>query len=421
MENESNLRILEIKLDSLVEKQKNSENLMQRLVFLEKEIQKDEGESEKLELQINESKETEERYLAIRDQLEALRKGEDKNIDAEIETNRNDISKMDLIIKQNIKEIDNLNDSTAEFNRELKEKEKLLKEREEAEKKMHEEFKGLFDKKTVLQEKKNNFEKEVLEISHSMRMIEDSINSFKILLAEVDAKLSVSLAEFEEYKDVQLPEKIPSANELAQRIETKQQHINEIGSVNMKALEVYDSVKADYDEIATKAAKLKEEKQEIMNIITEIDSKKRKAFTKVLTNVNAGFHQNYLKLGRKEAFLDVENKEDPFAGGLNIMVRLAKGKYLDANSLSGGEKTLVALSLIFAIQDYKPYSFYLFDEIDAALDKRNSERLASLVKENLKKGQYIIVTHNDAFINEATSLFGVSMQDGVSKLISLRV
>jgi len=420
-ENESNLRILEIKLDSLVEKQKSSEGLMQKLVSLEKEIQKDESERERLELQINESKEIEEKYLAIREQLEQLRKGEDRNIDAEIETNRNEVSRMELIIKQNLREIDTLADSTEEFNRELKEKEKLLEEREEAEKKMHEEFKGLFDKKSVLQEKKNNFEKEVLEISHNMRMVEDSINSFKIMLAEVDAKLSISLAEFEEYKDVQLPEKIPSANELAQRIETKQQHINEMGSVNMKALEVYDSVKADYDEIAAKTEKLKEEKQEIMNIITEIDSKKRKAFTKVLTTVNEGFHQNYLKLGRKEAFLDIENKEDPFAGGLNIMVRLAKGKYLDANSLSGGEKTLVALSLIFAIQDYKPYSFYLFDEIDAALDKRNSERLAALVKENLRKGQYILVTHNDAFINEATSLFGVSMQDGVSKLISLRV
>jgi len=420
-EHQSNLRILEIKLDSLVEKQKSNENLMQKLVSLEKEIQKDESEREKLELQLNESKETEARYLEIREQLEALRKGEDKNIDAEIETNRNDISKMEVIIKQNLKQIDEFNNSIAEFNRELKEKEKLLEEKEEADKKMHEEFKSLFDKKSVLQEKKNNLEKEVLELSHSMRMIEDSINASKIMLAEVDAKLSVSLQEFEEYKSVQLPERIPNAAELAQRIETKQQHINEMGSVNMKALEVYDSVKADYDEIAAKADKLKEEKLEIMNIITEIDSKKRKAFTKVLTSVNEGFHQNYLKLGRKEAFLDVENKEDPFAGGLNIMVRLAKGKYLDANSLSGGEKTLVALSLIFAIQDYKPYSFYLFDEIDAALDKRNSERLAALVKENLRKGQYIVVTHNDAFINEATSLFGVSMQDGVSKLISLRV
>jgi len=89
--------------------------------------------------------------------------------------------------------------------------------------------------------------------------------------------------------------------------------------------------------------------------------------------------------------------------------------------LSGGEQTLIALSLIFAIQEYKPYSFYIFDEIDAALDKRNSERLALLIKKYMNIGQYIIVTHNDAIITESTTLYGVSMHEGVSKVLSLEV
>jgi len=79
------------------------------------------------------------------------------------------------------------------------------------------------------------------------------------------------------------------------------------------------------------------------------------------------------------------------------------------------------LSLLFAIQEYKPYHFYILDEIDAALDKRNSERLAALLKQYMKSGQYIIVTHNDAVIIDSDILYGVSMHEGVSKVLSLRV
>ena len=96
-------------------------------------------------------------------------------------------------------------------------------------------------------------------------------------------------------------------------------------------------------------------------------------------------------------------------------------KRFDISSLSGGEQTLVALSLIFAIQELKPYHFYILDEIDAALDKRNSERLAGLLKKYMQKGQYIVITHNDEIITNASNLYGVSMHEGVSKLISLKL
>ena len=81
----------------------------------------------------------------------------------------------------------------------------------------------------------------------------------------------------------------------------------------------------------------------------------------------------------------------------------------------------MALSLIFAIQELSPYSFYLLDEIDAALDKRNSARLSGLLQKYIKKGQYIVITHNDEIITNATNLYGVSMHDGISKIISLKV
>ena len=118
---------------------------------------------------------------------------------------------------------------------------------------------------------------------------------------------------------------------------------------------------------------------------------------------------------------EFSDKEDISNSGVNIIVKMAKGKYFDVSSLSGGEQTLVALSLLFAIQEHKPYHFYIFDEIDAALDKRNSERLAVLLQQYMKSGQYIVVTHNDAVILESNLLYGVSMHEGVSKILSMKV
>ena len=122
-----------------------------------------------------------------------------------------------------------------------------------------------------------------------------------------------------------------------------------------------------------------------------------------------------------EVSLEPENKKDPFDGGVNIIIKTGHGKYFDAASLSGGEQVLVALSLIFAIQELNPYCFYILDEIDAALDRRNSERLAELLKKYMKKGQYIIITHNDEIILNASNLYGVSMHEGISKIVSLKV
>ena len=124
-----------------------------------------------------------------------------------------------------------------------------------------------------------------------------------------------------------------------------------IGSVNLRAIEVYDNVKKEYDAVAEKAGTLEKEKNEIMKIIQEIDIKKKKTFNKTLQDLNTLFERNFMQLSEKgRVFLETENKEEPFAAGVNIIVKVGKGKYLDATSLSGGEQTIVALSLIFAIQ-----------------------------------------------------------------------
>lgn len=141
-----------------------------------------------------------------------------------------------------------------------------------------------------------------------------------------------------------------------------------------------------------------------------------------MKGLNEIFSRNFSQLSAKgQVNLELENKKDPFEGGVSITVKTGHGKYFDVRSLSGGEQTIVALSLIFAIQELKPYCFYVLDEVDAALDKRNSERLGALLKKYMQKGQYIVITHNDEIITNATNIFGVSMHDGISKVTSLKI
>ena len=118
----------------------------------------------------------------------------------------------------------------------------------------------------------------------------------------------------------------------------------------------------------------------------------------------------------------IENPAKPLECGVRIMVNLTGSKFLDIRSLSGGEKTMTALAFIFSIQEHEPASFYVFDEVDAALDKKNSAKLAQLIKKYSAKAQYIVISHNDNVITSANTLYGVSMDEhGISNVVSLKV
>ena len=138
---------------------------------------------------------------------------------------------------------------------------------------------------------------------------------------------------------------------------------------------------------------------------------------------NENFKKFFTRLSTKgEAYLVLEDPENPFEAGLKINVKITGSKFLDIRSLSGGEKTLTALAFIFAIQEHEPASFYVLDEVDAALDKHNSEKLAKLVRSYSKHAQYLMISHNDSIISEADNLYGVSMNEhGISQVVSLKI
>jgi len=203
----------------------------------------------------------------------------------------------------------------------------------------------------IILNQKKAVETTLIGMQHEIRSYEDKINNFNIQIAQHKAHLDTLKSDFREFETLEVFNQ--PISEVQDRLSKSQIKLAQIGSVNMRALEVYDKVKESCDLIQQKVTTIESEKEKIMKIIGEIDKKKRKSFLTTLDAVNESFTRNFSQLSKKgEVFLDLENKQEPFLGGLNIIVKVGKGKYFDITSLSGGEKTLIALSLIFAIQEH---------------------------------------------------------------------
>ncbi len=344
----------------------------------------------------------------------------DMDVDTEIQIKKREIGRLSMELKATQRDMEESQIELKKIELKITERDKEAIKKEIEEQKLYEKSQKFFDLRNSLQDQQKVIETDIIGLQHTMKNSEDKINHNKIQRAQLDAQiesLNSELLEFETLETLAL-----STEELKERLQKSQFRISRLGNVNLRALEVFDKIEEQVTLINTKVKIIQEEKEKIDKIIQEIDKKKKKSFLSTLYAINEYFTRNFTQLSRKgEVILELENKKNPFDGGLNILVKLSRGRYFDITSLSGGEKTMVALSLIFAIQEFKPYCFYVFDEIDAALDKHNSELLAALIKKYMTTGQYIVITHNDTLISEASNLYGVSMQENISKIISLKI
>ncbi|MBR9676767.1 chromosome segregation protein SMC [Candidatus Woesearchaeota archaeon] len=308
----------------------------------------------------------------------------------------------------------------------LKEKIKTLQEdvkiKEAAQKEFYQKYKGLFTKRQATDDAMRASEQKLAVAQEKTKDLELKINGVSLEQARIKAEKAALDKEFEEYKDVKLLKNVSEAD-VNREINAFERMMENIGSVNMKALEIYDVVEKEYKELLNKKETLGLEREDVLLLMNEIESKKRELFLQTFDVVNHNFKETYKELQAKgEVNLMLEDPNDPFNGGVLIKVRIVGNKYLDIRSLSGGEKTMAALAFIFSIQEHDPASFYLLDEVDAALDKHNSEKLSNLIRDYSKKAQYIMISHNDGIISEADQLYGVSMQaDNISKVVSLKI
>jgi len=353
-------------------------------------------------------------------EIEELSSRTEEDLNTVLLYKERDIEQMQNTIKINKRDIEELSSSIRTISDKLKEKTDLLNKKEEQERELNEKFKKMLEERDGMQSQMQLKMINLTNLQTTIKQVEEQINYLKIGKAKIDAEKSGIEMDAADYVGIEtISGSLPF---LEERLKKMQETISLIGSINMRALEIFNDVKAEYDKIQEKVNILEKEKADILNIIGEIDRKKIRTFLKAFREINERFTNKISFLYKKgTVFLELENKKDIFQGGVNIVVRLAKGKYFDVTSMSGGEQTLVAISLLFAIQEYNPYHFYILDEIDAALDKRNSERLASLLNLYTKSGQYIIISHNDSVILNANVLYGVSIHEGISKILSVKL
>ena len=364
----------------------------------------------------------EQKRTSLREEINTI-KNEMKNNDAQIANVLNpEKDNISRILKQQDKERAGFEDEKNALSKKIKEHEAILKEKEAAESKFFAQFKELFQSRNKLSDEVTKIDSTVFNKQEESRTVEQKINLTSLQSAEVRAQLSGMIEEFKQYEGVELFKDKPESD-ILKEIAQFEKLIGEIGAVNMRALEIYEKIEKEYKTFIDKKDKILSERESVLVMINEIDARKRELFMKTYEILDHNFKVIFSALSSKgEASLELEDKNDPFNGGLLLKVRITGTKFLDIKSLSGGEKTMAAIAFIFPVQEYDPAPFYILDEVDAALDKKNSEQLSQLIKNYSSKAQYIIISHNDGIISEADTLYGVSMNEfGISKVTTLKI
>ena len=409
-----------IKISGMNDKKEQIKSLQEKIDSIKKELSEIERSRKKLERDFDETSNIEHKYATAKIELQEISARSEENVSSEISFKQRELERAKISFKQITRDEEEFREELSENKKTFNEKESMLEKKRKQEEELRKKFQIMISDRDSQQKKTREEESKMMERQNTIHNIEIQINNLNIEKARFSAEienLEIDMLEFNNVEIIKMNREI-----LLERINQARDVLSKIGSVNLLSLEVYDSIKKEYDLVKEKAEIISREKESIMNTINEIDNKKKKTFIKTLNELNDIFTRNFSELSMKGTVsLELENRQEPFSAGVSILVKTGHGKYFDVTSLSGGEQTLVALSLIFAIQELKPYPFYILDEIDAALDKRNSERLAELLKKHMKEGQYIVISHNDEVILNSTNLYGVSMHEGVSKIVSLKV
>jgi len=281
------------------------------------------------------------------------------------------------------------------------------------------EIEGLFEAMKAHEAQYAALGKEIGALRLEAERIGKDLNQIEIRKATSSTRLSdieAEAAKCLEFEPLALP-----GEQLGRMIDEGENRIASLGNVNMAAIDMYEKKKAEIEENEAKIGQLDSERGAILSMISEIDEHKKEAFYETFQGVS----DNFTKLFRHvphigEGHLYLDNPDEPFESGLHIKIRRSnKDHSLDA--LSGGEKTLVALMFIFALQYFKPAPFYILDEVDAALDKANSKNMAELITSMGGESQFIIVSHNDLVMSSTESVVGVAKAECASRLVRLKL
>ena len=335
---------------------------------------------------------------------------EDENSDLKDEKEKNSNVVMEL--SQNIEELE---ENEEQLQKEIEEHIKIYNSENRDIEVLNERENNLSNEERELSKDKSKLETDLLHSNDRLEKITEVIEKIKTDIENINEKLT-------ELTDVTAKtvevEKLKSSKDYLRSLENK---INNFGDVNLLAINEFKELKEKYDYLARERDDVVKSRKQVMDLIQEIDERIHEDFHTTYENINENFNKMCEETIRNtEGRLNIINPEDFDNCGIEIFVKFKNKKKQPLSLLSGGEKSMVAIAFIMAIFMYKPSPFTFLDEIEAALDEKNTKNLLGKLRDFTDKSQFILITHNKETMKESDSIFGVTMNKeiGISKIVS---
>ena len=319
------------------------------------------------------------------------------------------------VVKELSQNIEELEKNEEQLQKEIEEHIKIYNSENRDIEVLNERENNLSNEERELSKDKSKLETDLLHSNDRLEKIIEVIEKIKTDIENINEKLT-ELTDITA-KTVEV-EKLKSSKDYLRSLENK---INNFGDVNLLAINEFKELKEKYDYLARERDDVVKSRKQVMDLIQEIDERIHEDFHTTYENINENFNKMCEETIRNtEGRLNIINPEDFDNCGIEIFVKFKNKKKQPLSLLSGGEKSMVAIAFIMAIFMYKPSPFTFLDEIEAALDEKNTKNLLSKLRDFTDKSQFILITHNKETMKESDSIFGVTMNKeiGISKIVS---
>lgn len=364
----------------------------------------------------------------VKSELSALRK-EEENLKENIEREKAVYESLErraceesLRIKENTDRIKSLTLEIEELDRAIRENQKAHEEKEKEIIDRKKRKDALLEQISVKSQNIKEKEKELEKYRNTSRDMDVEFKEFEYKKCALVEKMSDSYKVNVTACDITINEN-EDWEEAARRVDELKMQLEKIGEVSLEAVDEHKELEERFNFLCKQRTDLSESRESLLSAISKINRTTRKMFMETFENVKKEFN-NYFRMlfngGKAEIIL--EDEMDALECGIDIVVRPPGKKIHNIMQLSGGEKALSAIALIFAIFKVNPSPFCILDEIDAPLDESNITRFCRILQDFTKSSQFIIVTHNRTTIQLADILYGITMEEkGISKVVSVKL
>ena len=350
-----------------------------------------------------------------------LENSEERAQDSIININRT-IEKRESDIKDSEEETSALSEIIKANKTELKEAENQKSALESEESKIEQHFNSIRDEIAAKEIYLQKLHKEKDSVSDEIHLHEIRISELTIKMANLSEHIKESYSVNLELKSFEDNETFDFDSK-SETVHALKQQVKNLGPINLLAYSEFEEEKGRYEFLKKQRDDLLNSEKDIVKTIEEINNTAQQLFTDTFSKIRENFINIFRGLFNPgdEADLRIEESADPLEAKIEIVAKPKGKRPTSIELLSGGEKTLTAIALLFAIYLVKPSPFCILDEIDAPLDDANIDRFTKIIKDFSKDTQFIVVTHNKRTMEAADTLYGVTMQEeGVSKLVSVR-